>query len=908
MVSMNVAGPLLRGRRAEQEALDRLLREVREGRSRVLVLRGEAGVGKTALLDHLVSRAASTQVVRASGVEAESEIAYSGLQQLCAPLLGVIDQLSEPQATALSTAFGLSHGDPPETLVIGLAVLSLLAEAASEKPLVCIVDDVQWLDRMSQVILTFVARRLSAESVALVFGARSPGGDQVLEGLPALRVEGLPAPDARALLDSVLHGPIDPRARDQMIIDTRGNPLALLELPRAFTHAELAFGIVGPSRAPLASRMEEGFQRRIDALPPRTRTLLLAAAVEPMGDTPMLWRAAARLGIEVDDAAPAEASNLLTIRTRVQFRHPLVRSAVRRSADAGELRAVHHALADVTDPVQEPDRRAWHQAHATRGPDEAVADELEQSADRALARGGRSAAAAFLERAAELTPDPGRRAIRILAAAEARFAAGTLATVPDLLATAELSKLDPLQQARVERLRAKVAFALNTGRAAVAPMLTAARRLEELDPEAARETYLGAITAAANAGRLGNGDLTRTAQAARSAPRGEEPAGVLLAALTTWVLDGHAAAVPELTSALAAIPSGTDVDLAWLSGLVPHEIWDDDAFVTRTEQAVTYARRTGTLSLLPTALAFRATAHVYTGRLTEASHLLNEAATIGDATGSSPHPATALILAAHRGHAEPALDQAESMVRYAEADGLGWLLGIAAYCRAVLFNGTGQYAAALDAAREATAYDDLAILGWGLGELVEAAARAGDQNVAAAARDRLAQRTRAVNTSWARGIQALADALADPDTTAEARYREAIEQLGMTRLSLQLARARLLYGEWLRRHNRRNQARDQLRAAHEALAAMGADGFAERAARELAATGEVVRVRIGDRGGDLTGQEAQIARLASAGQTNPEIGAAMFLSPRTVEWHLRKIYTKLDISSRRELATALRDQ
>jgi DNA-binding CsgD family transcriptional regulator len=907
-VPITIETGVLRGRRREQETLDRLLRDVRAGQSRVLVLRGEAGAGKTALLDYLTEQASAARVIRAAGVEPESEIAYAALQQLCAPLLGYLDRLAEPQRAALSTAFGLSAGEPPEALIVGLAVLGLLAEAASEQPLVCVVDDVQWLDRMSELILTFVARRLDAESVALVCGARSPDDEGILDGLPELRIEGLPDAEARELLESVLPGPVDVRVRDRIVAETRGNPLALLELPRGLTAAELAFGFGSRSATPLVSRVEEGFQRRIAGLPEQTRTLLLTAAVEPVGDVPLLWRAVERLGVGLDTAAPAEDAGLLEIGTRVRFRHPLVRSASRRSAEPDELRAVHRALAEVTDPQQDPDRRAWHRAHAALVPDEEVAAELEQSADRAMARGGRAAAAAFLTRAAELTPEPAKRAARTLAAAEARFAAGALAEVPDLLAAAELGPLDPVQQAGAERLRAKAAFALNAGRAAVPPLLEGARRLEALDPAAARQTYLAAIGAAVNAGRLGSDDLRRAAEAARGVPPGEEPAGILLAGLMAWVLEGHAAAVPLFTRGLAAVTADNDVDLAWLTGAVVHEVWDDVAFQTRTERAVGYARETGILSLLPTALTFRATALIHAGRFADASDLLDEAEALGNVTGSSPHPATAVILAAYRGREEPALELNDALLRDAEAHGLGWLHAVAGYSRALLYNGLGQYQAAMQAGLEAARYEDLAVVQWSLAELVEAAARAGDASVAAQARDRLAARTRVVDTSWARGAQAIADALAGPAGQAEEHYRTAIAEYSATRLGMQTARSRLLYGEWLRREGRRGDARDQLRAAHEAFTTTGAEAFAERAGRELAATGETVRKRTLGVREELTSQEAQIARLAVAGRTNPEIGAVLFLSPRTVEWHLRKIFTKLGIASRRELASALRDR
>jgi DNA-binding CsgD family transcriptional regulator/tetratricopeptide (TPR) repeat protein len=900
--------PALRGRRRECDTLDNVLRDVRAGHSRVLVLRGEAGAGKTALLNYLTEHVRTGRATRAAGVEPESEIAYSALQHLCAPLLDHLDGLPEPQRDALATAFGLSPGNPPEALLVGLAVLGLFAEAAADQPLVCIVDDVQWVDRMSEVILTFVARRLDAESVALVFAVRSPGDEQVLGGLPDLRVEGLPVADARALLDAVLPGPVDDRVRDRIVAETRGNPLALLELPRGLTPAELAFGFGAQSATPLVSRVEEGFQRRVTALPADTRRLLLTAAVEPIGDVPLLWRALECLGIGPAAAAPAEAAGLVEFGTRVRFRHPLVRSACWRSAEAAELREVHRALAEVTDPDQDPDRRAWHRAHAAVGPDEAVAGELERSAGRALARGGRSAAASFLERAAELTLDAKPRAARVLAAAHARFDAGALTRVPDLLAAAELGPLDPLQRAGVERLRAQVAFARDPGRGAGPPLLAAARRLEELEPAAARETYLSALGAAVHAGRLGDGDLRRAAEAACGVPAGDEVAGLLLTGLTVWSLDGYAPAVPHLRRALGTLTADEDLPLLWLAGPVAHEVWDDAAWFRLSERAVGVARDTGALSLLPTALAFRAGALVFAGRFAAASDLLHEADALAQATGLAVHPSGALTLAAHRGRELPAMELIDATVREAGVRGEGRLFGLAGYATAVLSNGLGRYPAALEAARQAVEYDDLAVFQWTLGELVEAAARAGEAGLANEARERLAERTGAAGTDWALGVQALADALGGPPAKAEDRYREAVDRLSATRLGLHVARARLLYGEWLRRENRRADARAPLRAAHQAFVTAGAEGFAERASRELAATGETVRKRTVGVSDELTPQEAQIARLAVSGRTNPEIGAELFLSPRTVEWHLRKVFTKVGIGSRRELAAALRDR
>jgi DNA-binding CsgD family transcriptional regulator/tetratricopeptide (TPR) repeat protein len=901
-----VPGFELLGRQRERGTLDRLIQEVRAGSSRVLVLRGEAGSGKTALLEHAAEAASECRVVRVAGVESEADIAYAGLQHLCATLLPYLDRLPEADRAALGTAFGLNSEPPPELVVLGMAALSLFAEAAAETPLICVIDDVQWLDRFSDLILTFVARRLEAESVGLLFGVRDSADEEILAGLPELRVEGLPDADARDLLDSVLSGPVDPRVRDRILAETRGIPLALLELPRGLSPAELAFGFGGYSAAPPTSRVEEGFQRRIAALPPETRTVLVAAAVEPVGDAPLLWRALQLLGVGRDDAVPAEADGLIEIGPRVRFRHPLVRSASWRSADALTLREVHRALFEVIDPVREPDRRAWHRAHAALGPDEEVAGDLENSAGRALARGGRSAAAAFVERAAELTPDPRRRAGRALAAAQARFAAGSPTLVPDLLAAAELGPLDAPQRAEVARLRAQTSFVLNPGRDAVEPLLVAARPLVALNPALARETYLAAVGAAVHAGRLGGAHLLRhTAEAARSAPPGLEVAGLFLTGLSAWILDGYASSVPLLDRALKAVTADDDLELLWIAALVALEIWDADAWYELTALAVRYARDTGALSILSGALSYRAGALTFAGRITEASKDLDEAVAIGRATGLSTYVTTGGIVAAHQGREQPALERIEAAERAADERGVGRAYGVGGFAKAVLYNGLGNYPLALQAARRCVEYRDVSLYGWGLSELVEAATRTGEHAEAGHARERLAELTSAANRPWALGAQAVADALTGPRAEAEEHYREAIDQFGRGPLAVPRARARLLYGEWLRRGNQRAAARTQLRAAHEAFVAMGAEAFADRAGRELVATGETVRRRtLGDRE-ELTPQESQIARLAVSGQTNPEIGAALFLSPRTVEWHLRKVFSKLGITSRRELPDAL---
>ncbi|MGA5822601.1 AAA family ATPase [Kitasatospora sp. NPDC094028] len=899
----------LLGRDRELAVLERLLREVHDGRSRVLVLRGEAGVGKSALLDRLSGQTGPWQVVRAAGVEAESDFAYSALQRLCAPLLSHLDRLPEVQQGALRVAFGLSTGNPPEMLLVGIAVLGLFAEAAARSPLLCLVDDAQWLDLMSHRILAFVGRRLDAESVALVFAERITDGtpeDGGFSGLPDLRLRGLADADARALLDGVLPGPVDPRVRDRIVAETGGNPLALLELPRGLSPAELAFGFGGPGAGPLATRVEDGFRRRVDALPADTRALLLVAAVEPIGDGPLLWHALRELGIGPEAAAPAEAADLITLGATVRFRHPLVRSAVWRGADVTALRAAHRALAGATDDERDPDRRAWHRAHAAVGPDEQVAAALEGSADRALARGGRAAAASFLERAAALTPDPKERARRALAAAAAHVAAGVPARVPDLLAAAELGPLDRLQQAHAGRLRAKASSMTDPGFGAVRPLLEAAGRFRDLDPAAARETCLAAFGAAIWAGRYDEDGLRRVAEAARDLPPGDETAGVFLRALVAWTLDGPVAAFPLLARALRSLADGADPAVLWPAANAAVELGDLRAWLDVTDRAVRSARTTGTLSILSTALPYRAASLGYAGRFAEAEGLLAEAAAIEVAAGVATSMASTALIHAYRGRERPALDLIEAMERDGAQRGLGRLTAMAACARAVLHNGLGNYPLAMEAALRGVEHQDLVVHLWTCGELVEAATRAGQPAAAVGARERLADWSRA-GTPWALGAHAVAEALTGAPERAEDHYRAAADHFGRGGLAVFEVRARLLYGEWLRRRNRRTEARTELRAAYEAAAETGMEAFAERARRELLATGETVRKRTPG-APVLTPQEARIARLAAGGHPNAEIGAQLFLSPRTVEWHLRKVFAKLGISSRREIDGALSER
>ena len=873
-------------------------------------------MGKTALLGYLTEHAEGFRVAHAVGVESEMELAYSGLHQLCRSMLDLVEHLPPTQRDGLATVFGVGEGPPPGRFLVGLATLSLFAEAAEQNPLVCIVDDAQWIDQASAQILGFVAHRLLAERVALVGAARTGMGESVLAGLPELSVGAIGEADARALLLENLIGPLDAVVCDEIVAESHGNPLALLEFPRAWTAAELAGGFALPGSHPVADKIEDGFTRRLGRLPPDTQLLVLAAAAEPLGDPILLNSVAKTLGIDMTAVDPAVDAGLLTVRRRVEFSHPLVRSSAYRSAAAEDRHRVHRALALATDGDNDPDRRAWHRARAASGPDEDVASDLERSAGRAQARGGVAAAAAFLRRAVELTADPARRSERAVAAAEASFRAGSFDTALQLATTAEAAPLDGFQRARLNLLRGHIALVLGYGDDAAPLLLQAARQVEPFDIDLAREAYLIAYGSALSASYLGQRsiflEICRAIEDLPTPPGGARAIDLLLEGMARAHTDGRAAAMPILKRAAKAaveMPREDVLRWGWLAPSASHVTWDPEGSSAIFERQAQIVREAGALAELPVYLSSWAQDKVWNGDLAGAALLSAETDTVAAATGSQLPPLAALRLAAVRGREAEAAPLIQAMIEEGTTRGQGLAVRIAQWAAAVLYNGLSRYDEAVSAARQVTADDiDPYQHMWALSELVEAASRSGDTSAASRAAERLTEVTIPAGTDWALGTEARSRALLLDGPAADNLYREAIERFGRTQLRPELARAHLLYGEWLRREGRRVDAREQLRTAYDMFAAIGMEAFAERARRELKATGEKVRKRSPETSDELTPQEEQIARLARDGFSNPEIGAQLFISARTVEWHLRKVFTKLGVTSRRQLRTTLHDE
>jgi DNA-binding CsgD family transcriptional regulator len=904
----------LLGRHEEQRRLAALLRAAREGEAGVLVLRGEAGIGKSALLGDLAKNAEDFCLCRTGGVESEMELPYAALQQLCRPLAGYNAELTKLHRDVLDQVFGLAEGAPPERFLVGIAALHLVAAAAQKQPVMWLVDDAQWIDQASMQAIAFVGRRLLAERAVVAIATRDVSDEDELAGLPEFRLGGLNTEDAGRLFDLVVSGPTDPLVRDRIIAETRGNPLALLELPRAWTTAELVEGLSDAAGIPLTSRLESAFAKRLRELPPDTQALLALAAAEPTGDPALLWSAAQRLGLDWSAAAPAERAGLLEVGQGVRFRHPLVRAAAYRGAPLEQRLEVHRVLAEVADPVRDADRRAWHRACSTVGHDEEIAAELERTAGRARARGGLLAAAALLERAALLTPRGDLRADRTLAAAKAKRDAGAFQSALQLLSVVEAEPPSELRTALAEQLRGKIAFDQRRSSEAAELLLSAAQRIEPFAPRAARDMHLEALAAAVWAGGPGDRELVlRAAQAARAASSAESPprpADLVLDAIAIRITEGYAAAAPALAEALDAIRSyglGSDDadDLLWLTGnrlagLISTEAWDHEAGLALAERQVRVARESGALVQLQFALNFLANHVIVIGDLRRASALLEEERLLSTMTLATPN--RTMLIDALRGDTGRTVPLVQAMIEAGIKSGHGRVIFFAHYAAAVLYNGLGRHADALAHARQVIESDALGFQTFAAAELAVAASRVGDTDLLSNTSAWMRVRAAATPTEWALGTAARIEALGARDADADAWYQESIAHFGQTRLRIELARSQLLYGEWLRRQRRPLDARVQLRTALRLFRDFGVEAFANRARLELEATGERTRPPAGDSEAQLTPQESQVARLAAEGHTNREIAARLFVGESTVEYHLVKVFRKLGVKSRTQLA------
>ncbi len=914
---------MLVGRPAEREVLGGLVARAAEGYSGALVLRGEPGVGKTALLDETVAAAVATgmQTARLTGVEPETQLGYAGLHRFLLPFADQLERLPAPQREALRSTFGLVAGPSADRFLVALAVLTLLADVASQVPLVCAVDDAQWLDPESLVALGFVARRLYAERVVLLFAVREPDGQlSALAGLPELAVGGLEGPAAMDLLLSLAPGRLSPSVGARIVAGTGGNPLALAELARELSPAQLAGAEALPEPLPAGGSLEKVFNRRVSRLPPETRLLLAVAAAEPAASAALVWRAAGKLGIDPEAAATADVGGLAEFTPRVEFRHPLIRSVVYHSTPLRQRRRIHQALAAVADGDERPDRVAWHLGMAAVGPDEAVAARLEQAAGRARGRGGYAATVTFLTRAADLSADQGLRGGRLLAAAEAALTAGQSSRAGVLLEAATPQLGGPLARAQARRLDGRIRFAIGQAGETSSVLLEAARALAPIDPYSAREALLEALEAAVYAGWSASqavlAEIAGAARATRAASGPEASAtDLLLDGFAVRATAGYPAALPLLRRAIALLRAD---DLSPQEGLrrlrlgvvASADLLDDQAQHALAIRWVQLARDHGALTALPVALNQQSVfAEVAAGRFDAARACFAEAFEISAATGNPGVVGTAgvseVFELAWRGRETDTRRVAAAVAHEATAADRGGQNILAQYCLAVLELGLGNYQAALQCA--VGVYDDDApFMGtYVLPELVEAAARCGQTGLAEAALGRLAERAVASGTPLALGLLARSRALLASDTDAEPPYEEAVRHLEQCRSIPQLARAHLVYGEWMRRQRRRRDARERLRTAHDMFTAMGAGAFAERARVELLATGERARQRTAETAEELTPQEARIARLVSEGESNRDIAAQLFLSPSTVDYHLRKVFRKTGVTSRTQLARTM---
>jgi hypothetical protein len=862
------------GRSEESAAVERLLTAARDGAGGALVLRGEAGAGKTALLRRAEQAADGMRIVRVAGVRPETELSFAAVHQLLVPFLDSVRGLPGPQREALSSAFGLAAGPPPDQLLAGIGVMATMASVAEKQPVLCLIDDAQWLDRASADVLGFVARRLSADAIAILFAVRDHENDGVeaLTGLPELRLAGLPDDAAHQLLMSVAGQPLDYSVGRQVVAGTAGNPLALTEVGHHLSAAERSGALPLPEPLHLGARLEALLYERVRSLPASARMLLLLAAAEPAAEPGLLWKSAELLGVSQEEGDIPGVTAVIRFDPDVCFLPPMMRSAVYHSAAAGERRRAHQALAAASEALLDPDRRAWHLAAAATGADERAARELASCAERARRRGNWARCAAFLDRAARLTPGPARRAERTLATAEARLNADDPGGAAALAEQAEAQLADPGARARARRLQGTARQVLGQPAEATAMLLEAALALQPLDPWLARDSLLHAFEAALTAGQLASGaGPAEVLQAARVVPGpcGAQPTAADLAFDGFAALEGRGqeAGVARLrqATALAVRQSyhGEQPGFGFLAWSAARELLDDAALHAICTRGLARARARGPAAQMAFMLGLVGHSEVLAGRFTAAEAAVREAREVAAVTGAAAqHQARAseLWVLAWRGHAAAARPLADASLRDFNDGGLGSMVDATRGALTVLELGLGNYQAALRQALSASA-DPLARAEL-VPELIEAAVRGGAAGTAASALPALAVRARGTGTDWAVGLMLRSRALLAADADAEELYRAAIEHLARTRIVPQLGRSHLLYGEWLRRRRRRREARSALRSAYEILEGVGAEAFAERARTELLATGEHVRRQNAVTRRELTPQELQIAGLA----------------------------------------------
>jgi DNA-binding CsgD family transcriptional regulator len=880
---------------------------------RPLVLRGGPGVGKSTLLEYAVTAAPDLRVSVIAGVESEISMEFGGLHQLLVPCLTQLDELPPPQRGALRVAFGQEAGPPPERFLVGLATLTLLSRAAEAQPLLCVIDDAHWLDPESAQVLGFVARRLHADRVGLIAGVGEPAAQQVFEQLASITVDGLPDAEARELLSSVAGGALNAQVVDRILADTRNNPLALVELGTQYTADQLSGRAGRPEPLPLGQRLQEHFLRQVRSLPPDAQAFALLAAADPGGERGRLWRAAAQAGLDPDTAAAetAEAGVLEFPGSSVRFRYPLLRSAVYHGASAVDRRQAHRAWSEESHQ----DLRAWHLAAAATAPDEELAAELQQTAERAGTRGGYAARAALLRRSAELTPDDADRARREVAVAEARLMAGDPVGAQDMLGGAGPRLTGVTARSQAHRLEGAIRFAQGDPAESARILASASQALAD-DDRMARDTMLLALHAATWAGPAQTREIARAARLFPRVPEVSASVGdLLLEGYSARFTLGYEASVAPFRAAVTALLADdldSAVGLRWfgLGTAAAGSLWDDQATLDLSDRWVKMARVAGAFTTLPVALAFNAVSESMAGHFREADTrwaLMREVLTMSSGPGvlGVDSSSNALLLA-YRGQLTEARATGLAQVRESEARGQGGPADFGRYIVAMAGLFDGDYAAAMSNAQAVIEEDPAYTAEVTLPELIESAVLAGDYEAAATAHKTLSGRALAAGTPWALGLHARCEALLAEGADAEDSYRESISQLKRCRMAVDLARAHLLYGQWLRRAKRRRDAREQLRTAHEMFAAMGADRFAERAAAELRATGERARARTPEAAIDLTPQEARVADLAAAGASDSEIAAQLFISPSTVDYHLRKVFRKLNVTSRTQLAGRLR--